>query len=592
MPRVDEIQIFCSYAHEDRQFRDELVKHLELLRESLLIRAWHDGELTAGQDWQQEIETHMREAHVILLLVSVDFLGSQFVREHELPIALAKHKSGDALVIPVIMRPVQWEQAGLNFLQALPDGLRPVATWAPQDLAYVNICEGVFAAVLVWQGRKKATGAAMARPTSVRRRVLDLALSRRVPVGKATFLAVMVRRVGEGGLRAILAQDSSYGIDPDAVESSKSFPLEFPRNPDGRLSPVDLTIKLETGDFICRAPDKILPVPAQGDSVVCVFLLEAKRAGSLAVAVEISHLGKVLLAQVLRSEGVPGARYEPAVQEFACDEFGEPPITQTFSPGPVVGSRSVEPAAYTPPRASPPEPTAYMPPPTARTPFVMRPLVMALAGALVLAAAIGTWYAKKHTQGQEALASSAVKPAAPQEPAVSAAPPIDQVGSASKPPEPPLYVASSPRPEPTAPSNTEPANPAPVSPPRSPPSPQSAPPANYQICAFASGATILNARRPVTLAQARSGLEARCGFSGSGQTYDVSIHWQFTGSTRSESTENATISVGNAVSVATSGPHWTYNGPTEPGFVQVTVRSSRKSDSAVNSWTGTVQVTP
>ncbi|HEX5227190.1 MAG TPA: toll/interleukin-1 receptor domain-containing protein, partial [Bryobacteraceae bacterium] len=174
MPRVDEIKVFCSYSHQDRALRDELVKHLELLRQAMLIQTWHDGELTGGQDWQQEIETHLRDAHVILLLVSIDFLNSSFVRDHELPVALERHKSGDALVIPVIMRPVSWGQSGLDFLQTLPDGLKPVVLWAPQDLAYVNVCEGLFAAVMVWQGRKVPSKPMPAPSTAVRRRVVDL----------------------------------------------------------------------------------------------------------------------------------------------------------------------------------------------------------------------------------------------------------------------------------------------------------------------------------------------------------------------------------------------------------------------------------
>src|SRR5580704_16993479 len=166
MPHVDELRVFCSYSHQDRPLRDELVKHLELLRESLLIRAWHDGDLTGGQEWQAEIEGHLRDAHVILLLISIDFLRSEFVRDHELPIALERHKAGDALVIPVILRPVPWSQAGLDFLQALPEGLRPVVLWTPQDLAYVNICVGLFAAVLVWQGRKSPPANPMVRSTA------------------------------------------------------------------------------------------------------------------------------------------------------------------------------------------------------------------------------------------------------------------------------------------------------------------------------------------------------------------------------------------------------------------------------------------
>jgi TIR domain len=288
------------------------------MRESLLIRAWHDGELTPGQDWQREIEGHLRGADIVLLLVSVDFLSSEFVRNHELPIALQRHQQGQALVIPVVLRPVPWDQSGPDFLQALPDKLRPVVLWSPHDLAYVNICEGLFSAVLVWQGRKRPPASPSARTSTVRRRVLDLALPLRVPVRKATIFVVMVRRMGEHGLRTILEMDSRYGVTPEEVESTKSFPLEFPRNDAGQLAPLDLTIAVESGDFLCHTPQKNLMVPPQGDSPICVFLLEAQHAGPLVLIVEISYRGRTILSQPLGSEGVASTPFEPAVDEFPC----------------------------------------------------------------------------------------------------------------------------------------------------------------------------------------------------------------------------------------------------------------------------------
>jgi TIR domain len=564
MPRVDEIRVFCSYSHQDRPLRDELVKHLELLRESLLIRAWHDGELTGGQDWQQEIEGHLRDAHVILLLISIDFLRSEFVRDHELPIALERHKAGDALVIPVILRPVPWSQAGLDFLQALPEGLRPVVLWSPQDLAYVNICEGLFAAVLVWQGRKSPPAIPMVRSTAVRRRVVDLALSRRAPVRKATILAVMVRRVGEGGLRAVLEADDSLGVTPEEVESSDSFALEFPRKEDGRLAPLDLTIAVDSRDFSCRAPQKILPVPPRGDSAVCVFLLEANHLGPLVLVVDISYSGKVLLSRVLRSEGVSEAPFQPAVEELPCLELSEEAaaldslllpalatIAYPASPGHEVT------IAYAPP-----------PPPAARKPFPLRTAGMAAASLLLLASVFGTWYAKKGARQPAAAVSSARQPEA-----------VEQSGP-----------VAAPSAEPALPS--EPAAPPASAEPTSPSSPSKpAPPPNYVLCAFGSGTTVFGAPRTLTLAQIMNGLRANCGFSGTGETYDVTVHWQFTGETRAESSATTSLAVGDAASVGTSGPQWAFGGPMEPGLVQVTVDSVRRSDGRMNTWTGVVRLT-
>lgn len=551
MPRVDEIQVFCIYSHQDRALRDELVKHLELLRQSLLIRAWHDGELTGGQDWQQEIETQLRDAHVILLLVSIDFLNSDFVRQHELPVALERHKKGEALVIAVIMQPVQWAQSGLDFLQTLPEGLRPVVLWSPQDLAYVNICEGILAAVLVWQGRK-VPGIPTVRPTAVRRRVVDLALSRRVPIGNTTILAVMVRRADEGGLRAVLDADPSLGLSPEQLESANSFPLEFPRGADGFLTSLDLTIAIESEDFSCRAPHKTLPVSPKGDSAACVFLLEAKHDGPLVLLVKIVHADKMLLARVLRAEGVTEAVFEPVVEEVPCREVSEEaPPTETF----------FQPIVEMPP--APPDRPFYATPPRApiqQPPFLAGRTGAILASVLLLFVILGAWYLRRNRPTPVDVATSR--------------PPADSTAPAQ--PEAP----------PPAAQPAIPAIPAPT-----PALPLSALPANYQLCAFGSGSRVLSIRGFLSLSQLPNGLQAKCGYTGTGQTYDITIHWQLSGETRAESTMTTSVAAGDAVSVASSGTQWAYNGPLAPGVIQVTVRSVRRSDGRENSWTGTAQLT-
>jgi hypothetical protein len=389
MPRVDEIRIFCSYSHQDTVLKDELVKHLELLRKSLLIQAWHDGELKGGQEWQREIEDHMRDAHVILLLISIDFLRSEFVREHELPIALERHKQGAALVIPVILRPVPWDQAGLDFLQALPDGLRPVVLWSPQDLAYVNVCEGLLAAVLAWQGDKKTPIRSSDRPTAMRRRVVDLALSGRVPVGKSTILAVMVRPVGAGGLRAVLLVDNRMGLSPEEVESTRSFPLEFPRDNAGRLTPLELTVSVDSGDFLCSAPRKTLSIPPKGESAVCVFLLQAGLRGPLILAVEISYQGRIILSQVMRSTGVENFAepFQPRVQELPLLDPGGPEAESVI----VGSSGGSEPYAY----ARPPLPVESAPS-TGGSSFPSSPILRIILILLLLVVAFLAWKVFKH----------------------------------------------------------------------------------------------------------------------------------------------------------------------------------------------------
>ena len=71
--------IFFSYSHTDESLRDELEKHLSILKRQGLIETWHDRRIDSGGDFSQEISSHLEDAEIILLLVSSDFLASDYV---------------------------------------------------------------------------------------------------------------------------------------------------------------------------------------------------------------------------------------------------------------------------------------------------------------------------------------------------------------------------------------------------------------------------------------------------------------------------------------------------------------------------------
>jgi hypothetical protein len=324
--RPDAVGIFCSYSHSDEELRSELFRHLELLRRSGIIRPWYDGAISAGQEWNAEIESALRSADVVLLLVSVDLLNSSYATKYELPIALERQGSGEALVIPVLLRPVVWSASGLDHLQALPDGLKPVVLWQPRDVAYVAVCEGLVKAVLVWRKGGPAQTREEKTEKIVRKRVLDVGLPHRVPVGLSTLLVVMIRRVESRGLAGLFNLESQYGIRSPEVQSTGKFNVTFPRASDGSLRPVEFEVVLETNDFE-GTQTKALDVPPRGDSDLCVFLLTPRRHGPLVVNVELKHDGKRVAGSVLYTTGVPETPFEPAVQASIGVDIRDTPVS-------------------------------------------------------------------------------------------------------------------------------------------------------------------------------------------------------------------------------------------------------------------------
>lgn len=149
------LEVFYSYAHEDEPLRGELEKALALLRHQKLITGWHDREISAGSEWQNQIDTRMRSARIILLLISHDFLASSYCYDVEMKLALERHTKGEATVIPIILRPVDWSDAPFAHLQALPRDAKPITTWSNRDEAFADVARGIRRVVEPMAGRAR-----------------------------------------------------------------------------------------------------------------------------------------------------------------------------------------------------------------------------------------------------------------------------------------------------------------------------------------------------------------------------------------------------------------------------------------------------
>lgn len=137
------IKLFYSYSHKDEELRNELAEHLFPLQRAGLIEVWHDRETLPGDTVDEEIAEKLRSADLVLVLVSPSFIRSEYCWDVELKNAIDRHERGEARVVPVVLRPCQWQLTPLKALLAMPTDGRAVINWPNRDTAYDNIARGI-----------------------------------------------------------------------------------------------------------------------------------------------------------------------------------------------------------------------------------------------------------------------------------------------------------------------------------------------------------------------------------------------------------------------------------------------------------------
>lgn len=137
------VSVFVSYSHADESLRKELGKHLRVLERQGVIATWHDRMIGAGMEWEGAIDARLNGSRVILLLISADFVDSQYCYDVEMKRALERHERREALVVPIILRAVSLKGTPFAKLQALPKDAKPVVTWTDRDSAFVDITDGL-----------------------------------------------------------------------------------------------------------------------------------------------------------------------------------------------------------------------------------------------------------------------------------------------------------------------------------------------------------------------------------------------------------------------------------------------------------------
>jgi hypothetical protein len=140
-------KVFFSYTHVDEDLRNKLETHLTMLKRQGLIETWHDRRIVVGQEIDGEIDANLDGSDIILLLVSAAFLDSSYCFDLEMKQAMAKHEEGTARVIPIILKPCDWQPAPFGKLLAAPKDGKAITTWNNIDEAFVDVVKSIRAAV-------------------------------------------------------------------------------------------------------------------------------------------------------------------------------------------------------------------------------------------------------------------------------------------------------------------------------------------------------------------------------------------------------------------------------------------------------------
>lgn len=230
--------VFFSYSHADEALRDQLEKQLAMLKHQGVIETWHDRRIGAGENIDETIDARINRDEIILLLISPDFIASHYCYNIEMQRAMERHATGEAIVIPVILRPSDWHPAPFGKLNATPPDGKPVTQWANIDEAFLHVAKAVRGAAARWAQTKAVPPAAPAQaiaptaapaaapaPSAVRSSNLRLSKSF-TQLDKDCFKAdtfEFLARYFENSLAELALRNAGYDVAFSRVDSSRFF---------------------------------------------------------------------------------------------------------------------------------------------------------------------------------------------------------------------------------------------------------------------------------------------------------------------------------------------------------------------------------
>ena len=151
---IQAIKVFLSYSSKDERLKKQLDRHLSSRKSRGVIDTWEEEKISAGKNKEQAISKHFEEANIILCLISPEFVNCDYCYTIQLPRALEKKRSGEAKVIPILLRDVDWSITpfGELGLQVLPRNKVPIASASNRDRAMREVVQEIARVVAIIRG--------------------------------------------------------------------------------------------------------------------------------------------------------------------------------------------------------------------------------------------------------------------------------------------------------------------------------------------------------------------------------------------------------------------------------------------------------
>ena len=135
---MKKINISIAYSRKDSNVLEQLRVHLKILERKKFVKLWYDGLIQPGEEWDKKVKLKLETSEIILLLISSDFIASDYCYNIELQKALEKHENNSAFVIPIIVRDCLWEESNFAHLELVPENGLPIISqkWDTSDEPY------------------------------------------------------------------------------------------------------------------------------------------------------------------------------------------------------------------------------------------------------------------------------------------------------------------------------------------------------------------------------------------------------------------------------------------------------------------------